>query len=234
MSLCNDRLVSAIIPVFNGERYLAEAIESALAQTYRPVQVIVVDDGSTDGSAAVANRFADSILYCFQENGGTSSARNRGVELASGTYLAFLDADDLWTVEKLALQMAAFDRDPELEVVFGQVQQFHSPELDAGSRKRIRCPADAMPGFLPGAMLIRQTSFQHVGPFEVEHQLTDAVAWYLRLVERDLKRLMLPDVVLRRRLHRANKGLREPTLHKREMLQLLKASLDRRRAAGLP
>lgn len=225
----DDRLVSVIIPVYNGERYLAEAIESVLAQAYRPLEIMIVDDGSTDGSAAVAQRF-DSTRYCFQENSGTGAARNRGVDLSTGAFLAFLDADDLWTVDKLSLQMAAFDRDPGLDVVFGYVQQFYSPELDASMRERIRCPAEAMPGYLPGAMLIRRAGFLHVGPFDAGWQLTDATAWYLRLVEQSLKSLMLPDVVLKRRLHSDNKGFREQIPQKRELVRMLKASLDRRRA----
>jgi glycosyltransferase involved in cell wall biosynthesis len=229
-TVTKERLVSVIIPVYNGDRYLAEAIESVLAQTYRPIQSIVVDDGSTDGSARVAERFADSIHYCFQENSGTSAARNRGVDLASGAFLAFLDADDLWTVDKLALQMAAFDADPELDVVFGHVQQFYSPELDASTRERIRCPVEAMPGYLPGTMLIRRASFLRVGPFETDRQLTDATAWYARLLEQGVEALMLADVVLRRRLHGDNKGLREQASQKSELVRVLKASLDRRRA----
>jgi len=100
-------LISVIIPVYNGERYLAEAIESALAQTWEPVEIIIVDDGSTDGSADVASRFASSVKYDLQPHAGPGAARNRGARLARGDYLAFLDADDLWLKEKLKLQMAA-------------------------------------------------------------------------------------------------------------------------------
>ena len=228
----NRPLVSVVIPVYNYERYLAEAINSVLAQTYRPIEVIVVDDGSTDGSAQVAKRFADSVRYCFQANSGTSAARNRGAYLASGTFFAFLDADDLWVVDKSTRQIAAFGDDPGLDVVFGHVQQFCSPELDEHTKKTLYCPAEAMPGHLPGTMLIRRDAFLRVGPFETDWQAGEALAWYSRVVEKGLGSLMLPEVVLKRRLHTSNRGIDERTLQRNEYLRILKASLDRRRAAS--
>ena len=111
----NDNLVSVIIPVYNGELYLDEAIESALGQPYRPIEVIVVDDGSTDGSAEVAKQFDSPMRYCFQPNAGLGAARNKGISLAQGSFFAFLDADDLWLENKLTRQMALFDKNPELD-----------------------------------------------------------------------------------------------------------------------
>src|SRR5690349_2600271 len=95
-------LVSVVIPVFDGEAYLAAAIESALAKTYARVEVIVVDDGSTDGSASVAARY--DVRLVRQSNRGVSAACNAGVEAARGELIAFLDADDLWPPERLEIQ----------------------------------------------------------------------------------------------------------------------------------
>src|SRR5436853_749734 len=100
-------LVSVIIPVYNCEQYLAEAIQSVLAQTHPTIELIVVDDGSTDNSAAVAKSFA-VVRYVFQRQGGPGAARNRGISLARGSFLAFLDADDVWVAGKLTRQLAAF------------------------------------------------------------------------------------------------------------------------------
>ena len=88
--------VSVIIPVYNGNRHLAAAVDSVLDQTVSPLEVIVVDDGSTDGTPRVAAAYGDAVVYLRQDNGGTGAARNRGVEHSSGQLLAFLDADDLW------------------------------------------------------------------------------------------------------------------------------------------
>src|SRR5438093_5382562 len=115
-------LVSVVIPVYNGERYLVDAIQSVLDQTYRNFEVIVVDDGSTDESAAVAKRFGEAIRYVHQANGGVSKARNTGIAEARGAYLAFLDQDDLWLPEKLAVQVAYLDSHPEVGAVYCQCE----------------------------------------------------------------------------------------------------------------
>lgn len=97
--------VSVIIPVYNGERFLAEAIRSALDQTLSPAEIIVIDDGSTDASAEVARGFGPPVRVLAQANLGPAAARNLGVAHAAGDLLAFLDADDLWMPEKLAYQV---------------------------------------------------------------------------------------------------------------------------------
>src|SRR5262245_16865951 len=130
--MTDPQSISVIIPVYNGERYLAEALVSVLAQTHPPTEIIVVDDGSTDTTAQIAQRYAPRIHYHFRPRGavsGAAAARNHGAYLAQGDYLAFLDADDVWLPDKLRLQMAAFAHDPALDQVFGHVQQFISPEL---------------------------------------------------------------------------------------------------------
>lgn len=216
-----------MIPVYNSERYLAEAIESVLAQTYRPIEIIVVDDGSTDGSADIAKRFSPSVRYCFQPHSGLSAARNRGLDLAQGSFFAFLDADDLWVKDKLMRQMAVFDSNPNLDIVFGHIEQFHSPGLDEVN-KEIRYPAKIMPGYSAGTMLIRRDAFLRVGPFEARWKVGQFVDWYLRAVEKGLRSFMLPDVVMKRRLHATNMGILERE-SQTDYVRILKASLDRRR-----
>lgn len=101
--------VSVIIPTYNRREYVQEAIDSALAQTFTDYEIIVIDDGSTDGtSEALQARYGNRIHYEWQENQGESVARNRGIELARGEYIAFLDSDDLWHPEKLAKQIIGF------------------------------------------------------------------------------------------------------------------------------
>src|SRR5437867_8012813 len=115
-------LVSVVIPVYNGEQYLADAIKSVLDQTYRDFEVIVVDDGSTDGSAAVVKRYGETIRYIHQSNGGVCKSRNTGIAVAQGDYLAFLDQDDLWLPGKLAVQVAYLDSHPEVGAVYCQCE----------------------------------------------------------------------------------------------------------------
>ena len=228
----NNPLVSVIIPVYNGERYLAEAIESVLAQTYRPLEIIVVDDGSTDGSAEVAKRFGSPVRYCFQPNSGAGAARNQGADLARGSFLAFLDADDIWLADKLALQIAAFDADPKMDMVFGHVRQFHSPELlDERARKNTRYAAEIMQGYAPGTLLIKRDAFFRAGPFATNWRVGEFVDWYLKAIEQGLKSLLLPEIVMERRIHTDNMGIREHK-HYTDYVRILKASLDRRRKKG--
>jgi glycosyltransferase involved in cell wall biosynthesis len=118
---------SVIIPTYNYARYLGEAVDCALAQTYSPLEVIVVDDGSTDETPEVLARYRDLIRTVRQPNLGPSVARNAGIAVANGDYLAFLDSDDLWQPQKLERQMARFAADPSLGLVHCGVETFGSP-----------------------------------------------------------------------------------------------------------
>jgi glycosyltransferase involved in cell wall biosynthesis len=221
-------LVSVIIPVYNCETYLAEAIDSVLAQTYAPVEIIVVDDGSTDGSAQVAARYAPRVRCLHQENSGIGAARNRGIEQASGNLLTFLDADDLWSPDKLARQVVALDLDPKLDMIFGLARQFRSPDLEAEVATAATATETVMVGYVPGTMLIRRESFARVGLFATGWRVGEFVDWYARAMDLGLKSHMLQEVVLNRRLHDTNIGIVAPNA-RADYLRVLKASLDRRR-----
>ena len=221
-------LVSVIIPVYNCERYLAEAIESILSQTYQPYEIIVVDDGSTDNSAAVAKSFGSVVKYCYQTNSGSAAARNHGIHLAKGRFFAFLDADDIWIEDKLKRQIAAFINDAELDVVFGYVEQFYSPELGESIKQKIKYPPQPIAGYHPGTMVIKRESFNRVGQFENHWELGEVFEWHIKAKEQGLKSLMLPEIVLKRRLHNTNKGISKRQL-RTNYVRILKASLDRRR-----
>ena len=170
--------VSVIVPVRDGAAHLGDALESVLAQTHRPAaEILVVDDGSRDGSAEVAACFATRGVRCVsQPPTGAAAARNLGVARTSGDLLAFLDADDLWTPDALAQRCAALAEAPARDLVLGRVEQFLSPDLDDDARARLRCPAGSLPGFLPGAMLVRREAFARVGPFETHWELGEFIA----------------------------------------------------------
>ena len=221
--------ISVIIPVFNTERYLAEAIESVLMQAVKPLEIIVVNDGSTDESQKVASTFKNDICYLLQENKGASATRNLGINLAKGSLLAFLDADDVWTAHKLELQLKTLEDDPELDMVFGNVEQFISPELYAENRNRLRSELKIMPGYHVGTMLIKKSSFQQVGPFNENLQLAEFIDWFSRAEDMKLHYKMLPEVVMKRRIHTNNQGLYK-LQHRKEYASVLKAALVRRRA----
>src|SRR5665213_2546106 len=110
--------ISVVIVVFNGERYLRQAIESALDQTCPPHEVVVIDDGSTDSSVAIANSFGDRVICRAQQNQGPSAARNFGTEVSSGEWIAYLDADDYWLPTKLEQQIAVTQRKPSVDLIY--------------------------------------------------------------------------------------------------------------------
>ena len=223
-------LVSVIMPVHNGERYLAEAVESVLGQSYTPFELIVMDDGSTDRSAQIAQGFGPAALrYHYQVNAGQSAARNRGVQLATGPLLAFLDHDDYWAPEKLALQVAVLSNAPSVEAVFGHVRQFVSPDVEPAAAARVRYHAEIMPGHVPGTMLIRREVFDRVGLFDARLRVGEFVHWYARAVDLGLRSVLLPEVVMHRRLHSDNLGIKQKA-ESVQYVRVLKATLDRRRA----
>lgn len=221
--------ISVIIPVYNAERYLAEAIESVLMQAVKPLEIIVVNDGSTDESGRVAKIFKNDIRYLVQENKGAPAARNLGINMAKGSLLSFLDADDVWTAHKQELQLKALKKNPELDMVLGNVEQFVSPELDVESRNRLRSELKIMPGYVIGTVLIKRESFQQVGTFKENLQLAEFIDWFSRAKVMKLHYKMLQEVVLKRRIHTTNQGLYKRQYMK-DYTRVLKAALDRRRA----
>lgn len=215
-------LVSVVIPAYNAERHLAQAVASVLAQGHRPLEVLVVDDGSSDGTAALARSFGPPVACAVQPHAGAGAARNRGVELARGTLLAFLDADDLWMAGKLERQCRALAAAPELEAVFGLVRRFR----EGGGA--VAGDATWTPGHLFGTMLIRRAAFDRVGPCATTIALGEFIDWYLRGQEVGLRVRMLPEPALLRRIHGANLGILQRD-RRSDYARVLKAALDRRR-----
>ncbi len=152
-------VVSVIVPLWNSERHLAETIASIDAQRIDGLQVVFVDDGSSDRSGRLARSLAPAAVHLRQPHQGIAAALNRGVSLASGRYLTFLDADDLWPAQSLALRLAACREHPALDLIAGHVRQFASPELDDDFRRSLVYPEQPLPGYVMGAMLVRATAY---------------------------------------------------------------------------
>jgi glycosyltransferase involved in cell wall biosynthesis len=222
-------LVSVVVPAFNAAAYLGAAIASVRAQTYPRLEIIVVDDGSTDDTPAVIASLGGQVRGVRQEQRGIGAARNAGVRLATGDVVAFLDADDLFSPEKTATQVRALAEDCARGMVFGHVQEFVSDDLSPAERVRLRAHPEPQPGYCASAMLIRREALAAVGPFPEDVRVGEFVDWFLRATELGLPHVLGPEVVLRRRLHRSNISVREPRA-RRDFARILKASLDRRRA----
>lgn len=228
-----ERLVTVAITVYNGAPYLAEAIESVLAQSYRPFELIVLDDGSTDGSGEIARSYGSALRFARQENAGLGAARNSAIELAKGRYYAFLDADDRFVPGKLERQMQILDAQPEIDMVFGHMTEFVSPEIDERARALLREPVYDAPWRTPNLMLVRREAFHRVGPFSDTLRVGIGVDWYARAVDSGLKEAVPSFVVLERRLHTSNNGIRQRD-SRHQYLHVLKQSLDRKRELADP
>lgn len=223
--------ITTIIPVHNGEGFLAEAIHSVLDQTLPPNEVVVVDDGSNDASAAIARAFGSPVAVLSQSNLGPAMARNLGIAQASSDLLAFLDADDLWMPDKLACQFHALEMDPGCEAVLGRFENFISPELDQYEAARLAKTAAQSGDFHIGALLIRRDAFLRVGCFDIRLRHGDFIDWWSRASHLPLAYRVLPQLVLRRRLHANNLTRREQD-GRREYLTSLRQHLARQRATA--
>lgn len=222
-----DALVSGIVPVFNGAREVTRALDSILAQAHRPLEVIVVDDGSTDETGAVIAAYGEHVRYIRQENAGPAAARNRGIRAARGELVAFLDQDDRWHPHKLAHQLAAFAANPSLDACVGHVESVWD---DDTPRQADQPRAGVVPGYVTGTLLARRDVFDRVGLFDADLWFVDSLEWFSRATDAGITIAVLPEVLLYHRVHGGNLSRRGED-SRAEALRVIKRTLDRRRAA---
>lgn len=228
-------LVSCIVPVYNGARFIAEAIASILAQDWRPIEVIVVDDGSTDTTPEILAGFGAPVRVIRQDNAGPVVARNRGIAAATGEFLSFLDADDTWVPGKLGRQVGFLLAEPALGFCVGQVQNFWEDEVaDEGERLGDSVRARPIAGYVTGTLVVRREVAGRVGPFDVSLAHGDSADWFQRAAQLGVRGELLPEVLLRRRLHLANRSRVHAQGSRDEFLRLLKRAVDRRRSPEPP
>ena len=218
-------VISVIVPVYNGESFLAEALESIAAQAYAPLQVLVVDDGSTDESAAVAARCA-GITVLQQPHRGLNSALNHGLHCAVGDFITFLDADDRWLPGKLARQLAALQQNPAADMVFGQARQFTGQQT---ADDPTVVYTDPQPAYSKITLMARHTVFQQIGGFDESGLTHDFLDWFARARQAGLQTLLLPDLLAERRIHATNYGRTNQAELQRSYLHTLRAVVQQRR-----
>lgn len=224
-------LVSVILPVYNGEGHLSASIRSVLAQDYRPLEVIIVDDGSTDGTAEIAKSYTreDAVRYSYQENAGPAAARNFGISQAEGEFVAFIDADDLWPENKLSRQVHCLLEHPQAALVQGTIEKIKLQEKD-GRLQEVRDPDFPFIYTNLGAMLVRKAVFDQIGPFAASLKYHEDTDFWLRVREAGLPVLVLPQRALIYRIHGANLTT-GTNVKSTGFIRILKRSLDRRKAS---
>jgi glycosyltransferase involved in cell wall biosynthesis len=225
--------VTVVVPAYNGERYLGAALESILGQDYRPLEVILVDDGSTDGTARVARSYP-GVRYLYQPNQGAAAARNAGVAASRGELLSFLDSDDVWTPRKLSLQVGFLLKHPEVGYCLARMQNFLEPDCPLPP-PWVQPEEAAAPeiGALPSTLIVRREIFDRIGGFDPRYPVGEDIDWFFRAKDSGIPFAILPEVLLRRRLHDSNLT-RQKGLGPSPVTKIVKTSLDRRRAFHLP
>lgn len=224
--MSNPHRISCILPVCNGERFLAEALDSIFAQSHPPHEVIVVDDGSSDGTQEVIADYGDRLCCQYQDNAGPAAARNAGLDLASGDLVAFMDADDLWHADKLARQAAQFAARPELGISLTGMRNFWVRELaheqaDLGGK---------LAGSLSAISLVaRRELFARVGPFDPRVRHKDVIGWLIRARQARVAMQALPEILVYRRIHEANLSRRRGDEDAGELLALARMLVETRR-----
>ena len=228
-------LLSVIMPVYNGEAFLAEAIRHVLTQRYQPLELIVVDDGSTDGTANIAAAFADDIRYVRQPNQGPAAARNQGIATARGEFLAFLDVDDLWADDALHRLMDHLQAHPETGIAQGLIQQMHLDRYVQDGQPRIFTPIFKPYQFINiGSAVYRKTVFDTVGLFDRELRDNEDTDWFIRAWEHNIAKAVLPEVVMFYRKHNHNMTLEQRDLVHFGLLKIYKRRVERAQSRSTP
>ena len=227
----SHHMISVIVPAYNAEAYIGASLKSVLTQGYDPLEIIFVDDGSTDGTADIASQSSEFVTCIRQKNAGPPGARNRGLKAARGAFIAFLDADDIYESGCLRLQMSKLEANPRIDISIGR------------SVREVLCSAPGEPPvFAPfhsevmlttqlGVCLFRREAFERVGMFDEELRHCDDVDWFMRARELEIPMLLHREILLRQRLH-FNNLTRNRIAEQRYLGVALRKSINRRRASS--
>lgn len=221
-----DSMVSVIIPYYNAGAFIAGALESIRAQGYAHLEIIIIDDGSSDDIAQRVRWFGDDVIFISQENRGPAAARNAGIKAARGDIIAFLDADDRWTANKLRLQVGRLNAEPDLGIVTGRIQYVRLPGAED---LPIRLDENnTLVHVHLGAALVRKEVFDIVGLFDERLRFSEDHDWFLRVRESRVKMAILKDITLIYQRHAGNMT-RKKNIRDLGVMDVLRRSIERRK-----
>lgn len=223
-------LVSVVIPLFNGARYLREALESVLNQDYPNLEVTVIDDGSTDEGPGIVREF-ERVNYHRQENAGNAVARNNGVALARGDFIALLDQDDRWRPEKISRQMEVLMSQADAKITLCRAEVLLAEGMTLPAAYAQDLYQGPFPAYLPSALLAKRETFDQVGQFDPELLAGNDSDWFFRAADMELELIVLPDTLMDKRVHPENQG-HDLAMMKRDLIRLVRASILRKRRRG--
>lgn len=227
-------LVSVVIPIFNGARFLPGVIQNILEQHYAPLEILIIDDGSTDATPMISKEYSDKARYVRQANLGPASARNTGLGLAKGDVVAFLDVDDVWPNDKLHHQVSRLLHHSDLDIIMGKVEFFADPPQTNPSLSP-HIPQQSLINVYFGSGVFRKTVFSRVGQFDERLRYSEDHDWFLRAREMGVGILIMDKVTLYHRIHDQGMTSNKDAFGY-QLPQVLKNSLARRKKTvqGIP
>lgn len=218
-------LVSVVIPLFNGQAYIEECLKSVFAQTYKPVEIIVVDDGSTDRSLEIVQKLKpENMKIICQNHGDVSKARNTGIKNAGGELIAFIDHDDIWLPEKLEKQAAIFAKDTQVDLVFSDIMKF----FPSGKKHRAKDKHNIALSFtdenlfkklvvknvlMPSAVMVKKESIIAAGLFDPSFRTCGDYEMWLRMALLKYRFHYLPEALTLYRMHAENAAKNTEIMH---------------------
>jgi glycosyltransferase involved in cell wall biosynthesis len=226
-------LISCVVPSFNSVAFVGEALDSIAAQTYRPIEIIVADDGSTDGTRQAVRDCGFEVKWVTQPDRGPAATRNLGLAHAVGELVAFLDADDLWNAEKLSRQYECFLEDPRIQYCVTYAQMFWVEGFaEEGERFSHHHRGQPIPGYATTTLLARRALFERIGTFDESLSFSDAVDWFMRASGAGVEMKVLAEVLTYHRMHDSNLSRRQSDESRAEYLRVVRAQVQRRRQGG--
>ena len=225
---CSDEIrVSVLIPCYNAGAYLRQTLESVLAQTFQAFEIVLVDDGSTDDSAAIAKEFP-RVRYVQKTHSGISATRNRAVQEARGEFVAFLDADDLWHPEKLQKQVAYLDANPHCQMVHCHAKNFFDGDEGQMSLRQKQLMGANLENYMASSC-IRRSVFEKHGNFREDLAVGEDTHWIARLRAAgvDMGHCIREDLYFRR-IHWSNISLTHEKVDRKDMMALLADAIRQR------
>jgi glycosyltransferase involved in cell wall biosynthesis len=228
-SKLENPLVSVIMAVKNGERFVAEAIDSILAQDYQPCEIIVVDGQSTDSTAEIVKSYT-SLHYVWQTGKGIADAYNTGIRAAKGELIAFLSHDDIWSSNKITVQVNYLLKHPDIQYVVTKFKYFLEegypipPGLGAEYLDRIHT------GIITETLCARRDLFNIVGSFDTEFKVAEDTDWFARAIDYKMPMAVIPEVLLFKRVHNQNTSLANLNDTTKLVLKAMRKSIHRKRS----
>ena len=221
-------LVTIIMPAYNRAKYIREALDSLLEDSWTPKEIIVVDDGSMDETAVIVNSYPE-VRYQYQEHQGVSMARNKAIEASTGSYITFLDSDDLWVPGRIAHSVSFFENNPGIDYILTKQELFHEKgcALPEGfSPSRLGTPEHSEG---TGVMMARKACFDRIGKFNPLFSKGEDLEWIARATDEGLKMARIPFVGVKVRIHDLNTTYLDKTDHRSIVFKIVRDSIHRKK-----